>query len=95
MQKRFRFIHPDQLKDIAPLCKDGNVLSTAKVWTVAQRQKGKTPWDNRIFALFETNGRERHAKVYRLGANGENILLANLKYIPALTWCNGHLERAD
>lgn len=46
MAKRFKFSHPDQLKEIAAFSKDGKdeqIRRTAIVWSATQRQKGKTP----------------------------------------------------
>lgn len=98
MTKRFICNHPDQLKEIARLCKDdGNtkIINTAKVWSVTRRQKGKAPWDGKISASFGTEGRERKACVIRLGTNDKISVIGWLKYNPALKWCGDNLEISE
>ena len=98
MTKRFVFSNPDQLKEIAALCKDGNsakVINVEKVWNVTCRQKEKTPWDGKIGASFYTEGRERKACVFRFGANDQMCVLGWLKYNAALEWCRANLEEAQ
>lgn len=94
MTKRFIFNHPDQLKGIATLCKDGSassIMNVAKVWSVTRRQKGEAPWDGKISASFYTEGRERKACVIRLGTNDRVSVIGWLKYNPALKWCEDNL----
>lgn len=98
MAKRFVFSTPEQLKEIAALCKDGNttkIINTARVWSVTCRQKEKTPWDGRICVSFYTEGRERKACVFRFGTNNEKCVLGWLKYNAALKWCEEHLKLAE
>lgn len=95
MAKCFKFSNPEQLKEVAVFCKEGNVLNTARVWSVTCRQKERTPWDGKICVSFSSEGRERRAVVYRIGTGGEHKELAKLKYAPALAWCSENLSRLD
>lgn len=97
MTKRFIFEHPDQLKNIVAFCKEdaSRIANTAKVWSVNSRKGIKTPWDGKIGVLFSTEGRERKAHVFRLGINDQMNMLGNLKYVPALRWCESHLPKAE
>lgn len=95
MAKRFKFSHPDQLKEIAAFSKDGKdeqIHRTAIVWSATQRQKGKTPWDGRIGVSFYTEGRERKACVFRFNTNDQMYVLGWLKYNAALKWCEERLS---
>lgn len=98
MAKRFKFSHPDQLKEIAAFSKDGKdeqIRRTAIVWSATQRQKGKTPWDGRIGVSFYTEGRERKACVFRFSTNDQMYVLGWLKYNTALEWCRENLVEAE
>lgn len=90
--KRFTFITPDQLKQITPLIKSGNVLNIAQVWNTARKKSGHTPWDGKIGVSFYTSGRERRAEVFRISTGDDVIILATLKYNSALSWCSEHLQ---
>lgn len=96
MAKQYVFKHPDQLKEIAKLCKDSSsqIINTAKVWSAVCRQKGKTTWDGRICVEFRTEGRERKAFIFRYGTNNEKHILGELKYNAALKWCRENLSEA-
>ena len=93
--KRFLFADPSQLKAINAYCKDGGTLNVARVWSAMCRQKGKTTWDGRILASFYTEGKTRKACVLRFSTGGEMVVIAWLKYAPALEWCFNHLRKID
>lgn len=96
--KKFVFGNPEQLKAIAELSKDGSassIMNVAKVWSVTRRQKGEVPWDGKISASFYTEGRERKARVFRLGTNDKISVIGWLKYNPALKWCEDNLEISE
>jgi len=97
MAKRFVFRTPEQLKAMVVLCRDdaSKIINTAKVWNVATRQKGKTPWDGKICVSFYTEGRERKACVFRFGTDDQMHMLGELKYNSALKWCREHLDRVE
>lgn len=96
MAKRFIFDSPEQLLELGKngLLKDGSVLQTATVWSVSRRQ-GKTVWDGNIGVCFLTEGRSRIADVYRKKANGDEVIVARLKYAPALDWCRKNLRQPN
>lgn len=93
MARRFVVDSPYQLKqlEISSLLKEGSVLSTARVWQVAKRQ-GKETWDGNISICFRTEGRDRAAVVCRKKTNGDEAIIARLKYNHALAWCRENLK---
>lgn len=96
MAKRFALDAPEQLQEIESrhLIKDGSIPPTAKVWSVSKRQ-GKDVWSGNIGVCFLTEGRERVASVYRRKSNGDDVIIARLKYNPALEWCRENLQQTD
>lgn len=93
MRKQYHIETPEQLKELNKFAKDGSAASMAAVWSTKLRKDGKSPWDNAIFAIFETdNGRK--AWIGRKSGAGMTVN-TSLKYNPALKWCEQNLERAD
>ena len=72
----------------------GSVEQLATVWSSKLRKDGKTPWDNAIFAAF-VGGRSRKAYVIRTKSMLKPTKCAELKYNPALNWCDNYLIPAD
>ena len=93
--KRFHVKTPDQLKEFEPYIKTGNVEHIASVWSVKLRKDGKSPWDNAIHVVFSQTGRSRKASVMRSGTDGNMLVVAELKYNPALEWCRENLEESE
>lgn len=94
MVKQFVFASPEQLKALcaASLCKEGDVMKFAQVWSIALRRNGNTPWEGKVGISFSSVGRMRKAVVYRIGPEGNMREMAQLKYAPALAWCNEQLK---
>ena len=96
MARRFFIDSPEQLQELetAKLLKEGGTANTAQVWRASQRQ-GKTAWDGKIGVCFRTEGRERSAVVYRMKADGDEAIVARLKYNLGLEWCKNNLREAQ
>lgn len=91
MTKRYHVKTPEQLIELNAFSKDGSAENIAKVWTIKLRKDGTSPWDNAIFAIFDTsNGRKAF-----IGRKSGAAMLVNvsLKYNPALQWCEKNLEQ--
>lgn len=90
MIKRYHVETPDQLKELNGFTKQGSAENLVKMWNVALRKDGKSPWDKSIFAVFDTsNGR----KAYIGRKLGEGMTVnVSLKYNPALKYCEDHLK---
>ena len=98
MGKRFVFRNPEQLKEIAALCKENSaskIMNVAQVWSATCRQTGKTAWDGRIGVSFQVEARERKAYVFRFGTNDQICVLGYLKYNAALKWCEENLKKIE
>lgn len=95
MAKRFIIDCPEQLREIESrkILKEGSLVNLARVWRIAQHQ-GKDTWNGKIGVCFMTEGRERVASVYRRKSNGDDVIIARLKYNPALEWCRENLMEA-
>lgn len=93
--KRFHVKTPDQLREFEPYIKTGNVERIASVWNAKLRKDGKSPWDNAIYAVFAQAGRSRKASIMRSGTDGNMLVVAELKYNPALEWCRENLKRSE
>ena len=99
MLKKYHIATPEQLKELNTFAKEGSAAPMATVWSTKLRKDGSSPWDNAIFAIFETdNGRKawigRKARIVReVGtAFTSNV---SLKYTPALKWCEDNLKRVE
>ncbi len=97
MTKLYCFDGPEQLKEIAKLCKDGSqrVMNVAKIWNSAKVKNGTTPWDGKVMVRFSTEGTSRKAEVIRSGFGGTTYSIAELRYNLALQWCVQHLRKVD
>ena len=95
MAREFIIDSPEQLRELGRYVKSGSVLSVATVWSATRRGTGASPLDGRIYAGFGASGRGRKAQVYRYGINDTKRIMADLKYTPALTWCQENLEAVD
>lgn len=96
MAKEYMVSSPDELRALGAHIKDGNVDNVAKVWSAGKRAGGLSPWDGKIYVAFESYGKGRkRAMVYRISLDGEKRIVAQLKYTPALAWCNEHLTPID
>lgn len=93
MMKQYHIKTPEQLKQLNEYAKEGSAASLASVWSTKVRKDGKSPWDNAIFAIFETdNGRK--AWIGRKAGAGMTVN-TSLKYNPALKWCEENLKRVE
>ena len=93
MRKQYHIASPDQLKELNAFAKTGSAAALAAVWSTKLRKDGSSPWDQSIFAIFETeNGRKAY-----IGRKSGAGMTANtsLKYNPALKWCEEHLKRSE
>ena len=91
--KSYHIASPEQLNELGDLAKDTERLKHIRsVWSIACRKKGKSPWDHAIFAEFYSYGITRKAFIIRISTNKNKVLVADLKYNPALKWCKEHLE---
>lgn len=91
MLKKYHIATPEQLKELNTFAKEGSAAPMATVWSTKLRKDGSSPWDNAIFAIFETdNGRK--AWIGRKVGEGMTVN-TSLKYNPALKWCEDNLER--
>ena len=90
MEKKYHIKTPEHLLKLNAFAKEGNALNLASVWTSKLRKDGKSPWDNSIFAVFNTdNGR----KAFIGRKSGAGMLVnVSLKYTPALRYCADNLE---
>lgn len=96
MERRFAVEEPEQLREMAPLVKEGYVQNVATVWNAERRRRGgKCAWDGQIVATFKTSGKLRSAVSMRVSSRGEEVAFAQLKYAPALAWCKEHLEEVS
>lgn len=93
MKKQYHIKTPEQLIELNRFAKDGNAASMAAVWNVKLRKDGVSPWDNAIFAIFETDNR-RKAWIGRKSGAGM-LVNASLKYNQALKYCEENLKRAE
>ena len=92
MIKMYHISTPEQLKELNQYAKGGDAASMAAVWASKLRKDGKTPWDNIIFAVFETHMRK--AWIGRKLGEGMTVN-TTLKYTPSLRWCEENLERTE
>jgi|GEM_PF-2371063 len=91
--KSYLITSPEELNELGTLAKDAERLKQIRsVWSIARRKKGKSPWDHAIFAEFYSYGSTRKASIIRISTNKDKVLVADLKYNPALKWCKEHLK---
>lgn len=90
MTRSYAIETPEQLRELNKFAKEGSAANLASMWSATRRKDGKAPWDNKMFALFDTStGR----KAYIARALGEGMTLnVTLKYSPALKWCEENLK---
>lgn len=93
MLKKYHIATPEQLKELNTFAKEGSAAPMATVWSTKLRKDGSSPWDNAVFAIFETdNGR----KAWIGRKVGEEMTVnTSLKYNPALKWCEDNLKRVE
>lgn len=93
--KRYHVTTPEALEALEQMANSGQdtFMLTVSVWMATQRRKGKTRWDNAIFAEF-CGTRKKIAEVTRLAADGSVELIGTLRYNIALHWCKEHLPEA-
>lgn len=90
MIKRYHIETPEQLTELNTFAKSGDAVNFAKVWAAKLRKSGMSPWDDKVFVIFDTtNGRKAY-----IGRNSGAGMLVNmsLKYNPALKWCEKNLQ---
>lgn len=93
MTKIFAINNPDQLKAIGDLAKEGDATIVARVWNATRRKNGGAcSLDGRVMVSFYTEGRKRHAVVFRITSIAYMEEIAVLKYQAALAWCRKHLQ---
>lgn len=93
MKRWYRIETPEQLKELNQFAKEGSALNFAKIWTVKLRRDGKSPWDGKLFAMFDTENGRKARIVREVGtAFTSNV---SLKYTPALKWCEDNLKRVE
>lgn len=89
---KFTVRTPEELRQLTPFVKDGDVENTATVWSANRRRNiGACHWDGRIFVSFWTEDRKRIATVNRVASDGWITEIARLKYVPSLGWCSSNL----
>ena len=93
MRKKYHIKSPELLDGLTDFIKEGNVSALISVWRSKLRKDGESPWDHSIFAVFDTKD-GRHAYIAR-EVSGELLVRANLKYVPALKWCEDNLKMAN
>ena len=93
MTKIFAINNPDQLRAIGDLAKEGDTTIVARVWNATRKKNGGScSLDGRVMVSFYTEGKKRHAVVFRITSIAYMDEIAELKYTPALEWCRKHLQ---
>lgn len=93
MTKIYTVDNPEQLKRIGELAKEGDPTLVARVWNATRKKNGGLcSLDGRVMVSFYTEGKKRHAVVFRITSIAYMDEIAELKYAPALEWCRKHLQ---